>query len=214
MCFEISGKVWIAYAMKRFFLAARPTSGGGDDDDVELDRKEADKHDAKQKRAFLVLATRWNAEIVSEKTGILVASLIAIMAFSSSAGLSVREVFAVAVIFYATEFVTDLLFVLIMDKIFDIPLLASEIHDKETLTKKILVSTCFQRYHGRTHLKHFCHHPRPSYKNAYNPRSHATLQVDSVYSDGVVHQDGQHGTYIYIEINRNAVIKKSRVFSH
>ncbi len=98
---------------------------------------------------MLLIAARWNAEIVAEKTGIIVASLIATMQFQRSdggTGLTTEQLILVAVIFYALEFFTDVAFVLVMDRYLRVPILSTAINGGDIVTMSTLqdaAAMCF-----------------------------------------------------------------------
>ena len=112
-----------------------------EDPSVVKRRKDEEELALKLAYALELVAARWNAELVAEKAGIIVASLIAITTFNGSGNLTDQELFKVAGIFYGMEFITDLLFVFIMDKYFDVPLLAADINPSGVFTKQVLIGS-------------------------------------------------------------------------
>jgi hypothetical protein len=90
-----------------------------------------------------MLAARWNAEIVAEKVGIIVASLIAITVFGGRGGgegqgLSLQQLILVAIIFFAMEVVTDIAFVFVADRYLHVPILSKAINTTKVFTKNVL----------------------------------------------------------------------------
>lgn len=94
-------------------------------------------------RAMFMLASRWNAELTAEKVGIIVASLIAIVAFDTKGGVGLRtdELIIVAIIFYGMEVITDVLFVYTMDTYLHVPTLSTAINESKLVTKNALVDS-------------------------------------------------------------------------
>jgi len=97
--------------------------------------------------ALGMLAVRWNGEIIAEKGSIIVGALIANLYFRELTGFTVLELIAVAGIFFVTEVLTDVLFVLIMTKRFDIPMLSAspkeDFFSKEALSSATMVAFGF-----------------------------------------------------------------------
>ena len=118
--------------------AAEPTGAAAS---RPLTRNKLKELELKQSCAMLLLAVRWNAEQTAEKAGILVASLIAITTFDDGGRLSAKALLLIAAIFYGIECVTDFVFVYIMNRFFDIPLLAAKINESEFFTKRVLADS-------------------------------------------------------------------------
>ena len=117
-----------------------------DADAATRDQKKKDL-DAKLERAMLMLAARWNAEIVAEKVGIIVASLIAISLFDRGDGVSLttEQLILVAAILFAMEVITDVTFVVSMDRFLRVPILAKAINESGLFTMNVLqdsIVTC------------------------------------------------------------------------
>ena len=112
-----------------------------DDDEATLVKKKKELLQAKLDRAMLLMAARWNAEIVAEKVAIIVGSLIAVVVFSEgrSSGkeggvgdrLSTEDLILVACMFFGMEFVTDLSFVFLMDRFLHVPILSRAINESK-----------------------------------------------------------------------------------
>jgi hypothetical protein len=75
------------------------------------------------------LANRWSAEIVAEKGCIICASIIAFMYFGSLVDGEASDLISVGVVFFAFEFITDVIFVHVMDSYRDIPMLSAIPHE-------------------------------------------------------------------------------------
>ena len=136
MVTEVLGKIWIVYFTRKLYDPASSAMSG-----TTVDPEKIMECQEMLDQAMLLMAARWNAEIVAEKVGIILASFIAIELFgggSDSAGLTTEQLILVAVIFFAMEFVTDVVFVLVMDQFLRVPILSKAINESGIFTKNVV----------------------------------------------------------------------------
>ena len=74
---------------------------------------------------FRRLAIKWHADILGEKTCILVGGVEALLILSGGDGLSKMNLSIITAVLYSTEFFADTIVVWLMDEYFDIPLLSA-----------------------------------------------------------------------------------------
>jgi hypothetical protein len=113
---ELVSKVFIIWITRKRLRRYAKMNGGGVDG-------------AREGRAMRLLANRWSAEIVAEKGCILVAALIAAMYFGDNVDGSPPELALVGAVFFGFEFLTDVLFVWIMDSFYGVPMLSAVPHE-------------------------------------------------------------------------------------
>ena len=168
MVTEVLGKIWIVYFTRKTFVDASATaSASGASVDAEKRKKDIA---AKLDRAMLLMAARWNGEIVAEKVGIIVTSLIAITLFGENdrVGMTTEQLILVAVIFYGLECVTDLIFVIVMDWYLGVPILSKAINESGIFTKNMLYDSaimCLQFVATGSCIKMASMVPLPGIKN-------------------------------------------------
>ena len=100
-----------------------------------------EEEDVRIKRAQYMLAVQWSSEIVAEKCAILGGAIVALNSF----GLELAAVVGLAAIFFATEIVTDVIFVFVAEYRFNIPLLRlkfSHIRSRENIIILVMTATC------------------------------------------------------------------------
>jgi hypothetical protein len=116
---EIGCKLWIVWLTKKRFKRYAKLSG----------KKNVIENKNREEKAMRTLANRWSAEIVAEKGCIICASIIAFMYFGSLVDGEASDLISVGVVFFAFEFITDVIFVHVMDSYRDIPMLSAIPHE-------------------------------------------------------------------------------------
>jgi hypothetical protein len=103
--------------------------------------------EAKKKHAFAMMAVRWHGEIVAEKGSIVVAALIASLYFADLVESDAADLILIGCIFYAAEALCDIIFVGIMDKHMDVPMLSAVAYEpllsKESATGALALAFTF-----------------------------------------------------------------------
>eukprot|EP00520_Triparma_pacifica_P013213 CAMPEP_0118645614 /NCGR_PEP_ID=MMETSP0785-20121206/7600_1 /TAXON_ID=91992 /ORGANISM="Bolidomonas pacifica, Strain CCMP 1866" /LENGTH=202 /DNA_ID=CAMNT_0006537519 /DNA_START=156 /DNA_END=761 /DNA_ORIENTATION=+ len=139
MITETAGKVYAVWYLKkkhRLFLGVKSTKGkvrvlasktrvwSRDtlrNESSEVGETTEEDHDYVLDWKLRMLALRYHAEIIAEKGCITTAALIAFLFFSDLVPSTSKELVLIGVIFYVFECVTDIIFVWVMDKHFEVP---------------------------------------------------------------------------------------------
>ena len=108
--------------------------GGGDGESTDKERKN------NWEFVMAMLVARWEKEMASEKSCIIVAAFV-VHLFEFS-GMPINELSQVLVIFFAAEVVTDFILVYLLDKYFSVPLLRLQHNTtwNETMADMIMTS--------------------------------------------------------------------------
>jgi hypothetical protein len=102
---------------------------------------------ARLKHALALLAVRWNAELVAEKSCIVLAALVAMLYFDDLVESNTLEIAFIGLIFFVVEMATDVIFVYTMDTHQQVPLLTAVPHEPvlsyENVSTSIMMACTF-----------------------------------------------------------------------